>query len=159
MKRGHSLLMALVVMTLAPLPLLAQGGQGQGQGRGGMGMVSARLLVEQGSVEYLVTKAADLQLNTDQKTGLEAIGAKWAEATKESREKVKAGMPQAGQAASGDREAMMARMQELRPLMTEIAAEDTKAVEEAMKLLDETQQAKAKTLLTERAEAARPRRG
>jgi hypothetical protein len=68
-------------------------------------------------------------------------------------------MPQAGQAGGGDREAMMARMQELRPLMTEIAAEDTKAVEEAMKLLDETQQAKAKTLLTERAEAARPRRG
>jgi hypothetical protein len=147
--------MALVVMTLAPLPLLAQGGQGQGRG----GMMSARLLVEQGSVEYLVTKAADLQLNADQKTGLEAIGAKWAETTKESREKVKAGMPQAGQAGGGDREAMMARMQELRPLMTEIAAEDTKAVEEAMKLLDETQQAKAKTLLTERAEAARPRRG
>jgi Spy/CpxP family protein refolding chaperone len=155
MKQSRSLVMALAVMLLAPLPLLAQGG-GMGQGRGGMG--SARLLVEHGSVEYLVTKAADLALDDEQTAKLQTIGTAWSESTKESREKVRTELPQPGQAAGGDREAMMARFQALQPVMAALQEEDDKALAEAMKVLNDTQQAKAKELLDERRANARPRR-
>jgi hypothetical protein len=160
MKRGRSLVMALAVMMLAPLPLLAQGG-GMGQGgRGGAGgLMGARLLLDQGSVEFLVTKAADLTLDADQTKKLQTIGAAWAEATKESRETVRKEMPQPGQGmGGGDRDAMMARFQAIMPLVAKIQEEDEKSLEEANKLLNESQQAKAKQLLEERREAARPRR-
>jgi hypothetical protein len=153
MKRGKTLLTALAVSMLAPLPLLAQTAD-QPQRRGGM--MAARLLVEQGSVEYLVTKATDLQLKADQTTQLEAIGVKWAEATKGSREQIGAAMPQPGQ--TPDREAMMQRMQELRPVMEKLREDDQAALDEALKLLDAAQQTKAKALLEERAQNARPRR-
>src|SRR5690606_16207557 len=97
MTRSRTVLMALALTMLAPLPLLAQGGPPQGRG----GMMGARLLLEQGSVEYLVTKAADLQLGDAEKKQLETIGAKWAETTKASRDSIRASMPQQGQ--GGDR--------------------------------------------------------
>ncbi|HEX6134216.1 MAG TPA: hypothetical protein VFZ24_09635 [Longimicrobiales bacterium] len=154
MKRNRTLLLALAISALAPLPLLAQSGPPQGGRAGAMG---ARLLLEQGSVEYLVTKAADLQLSSEQTTRLQAIGAKWAESTKTSREQIRAGMPQRGQ--GGDREAMMQRMQELQPLMQKLREDDQKSLDEALQLLGEEQQTKAKALLDERARNARPRRG
>ncbi|HEX6307568.1 MAG TPA: hypothetical protein VFZ69_05230 [Longimicrobiales bacterium] len=154
MKRNRSLLLALTMSVLAPLPLLAQSGPPPG-GRGGA--MTARLLLEQGSVEYLVAKAADLQLTAEQTAQLQAIGSKWAEATKQSREQIRAEMPQRGQ--GGDREAMMQRMQELRPRMEKLREEDQKALDEALGLLGAEQQTKAKALLEERAQNARPRRG
>jgi Spy/CpxP family protein refolding chaperone len=157
MKHGRSFTIALAVSLLAPLPLLAQGG---GQGRGGMGgMMSARLLVEQGSVEYLVTKAADLELTADQTTQLESIGAKWAEATKESREQIRSMLPQPGQRMGGDRDAMMQRMRQMQPLAQKLNEDDEEALVEALALLDDAQQTKAKALLEERRQSARPRRG
>ncbi|MBR9989467.1 MAG: hypothetical protein KFH98_06910 [Gemmatimonadetes bacterium] len=158
MKHGRSLAMALAVSLLAPLPLLAQGG---GQGRGGMGgAMSARLLVEQGSVEYLVTKSAELELTADQTKQLETIGAKWAASTKEPREQLKGMLPQQGQAmGDGNREAAMQRLQAMRPLAEKLNEDDQKALAEALALLAEPQQARAKTLLEERARDARPRRG
>jgi Spy/CpxP family protein refolding chaperone len=155
MKKVYALVVALAVMMLAPLPLVAQGG-GMGQGRGGMG--AARLLLEQGSVEYLVTKAADLALDAEQTASLQMIGADWAESTKESREKARKELPQPGQAGGGDREAMRARIQALQPVMAALQEQDEKALAEAMKVLNETQQTKAKQLLDERRENARPRR-
>lgn len=157
MKNGRSLAAALAISMLAPLPLLAQGG-GQGS-RGGMGAMSARLLVEQGSVEYLVTKAADLELTPGQTTQLEAIGRKWAASTTDSRAEIRGILPQPGQAAATDREARMQRMQALRPLVEKLAEEDTKALNEALALLDEAQRTKVKALLDERLQNARPRRG
>lgn len=158
MKHGRTLAMALAVTMLAPLPLLAQGG---GQARGGMGGgMSARLLVDQGSVEYLVTKATDLELTADQTAKLEVIGAKWAESTKDSREQLKGMLPQPGQgqAMGGDREAARQRMQAMRPLAEKLTEADEKALAEALALLAEPQQARAKSLLEERAMEARPRR-
>lgn len=151
-------MMALAVSALVPLPLLAQGG-GQGGQPGRGGMMAARALVEQGSVEFLVSKAAELSIGDAQKAQLQAIATRWAETVKEPREQVKAGMPQAGQPQGGDREAMMARMQTLRPHMQKLVDEDAKALEAAMKLLDDTQRVAAKTLLDERAASMRPRRG
>jgi hypothetical protein len=158
MNRGRSLITALIVMLLAPLPLLAQQGGGQGRGMGG-GMGGARLLLEQGSVEFLVTKAADLKLTDEQSAGLKAIGEKWAEATKEERTKIRAELPQPGRGAGagGDRQAMMQRLQAVQPLMEKVRAEDEKAVAEALKLLDETQQASAKKILEERRPPQPPR--
>lgn len=158
MKHGRSLTMALAVSLLAPLPLLAQGGGQGGRGPAG-GVMSARLLVEQGSVEYLVTKAADLELTSDQTKQLEAIGAKWSEATKESREQIRGMMPQPGQAAGGDREAAMQRLQQMRPIAEKLDEEDRKALGEALALLNDAQQTRAKALLDERRQNARPRRG
>ncbi|MGH7448924.1 MAG: hypothetical protein ACRELT_15235, partial [Longimicrobiales bacterium] len=147
MKHGRSLVMVLAVSMLAPLPLLAQGG-GQGQTRPGMrGAMSARLLVDQGSVEYLVTKAADLGLTADQSNGLESIGAKWAASTQESRAQIRTLLPQRGQATGSDRDAMMQRMQQVRPLAEKLTADDQASLAEALKLLDETQQEKARALL------------
>jgi Spy/CpxP family protein refolding chaperone len=147
---------ALAVTLLAPLPLLAQGGA---QGRGAMGgVMSARLLIDQGSVEYLVTRAADLTLNEDQRTQLEAIAVKWADDTKESRERIKGMLPQRGQAAGGDREAMMQRLEQVSPLAEKLTEDDQKALDEAVKVLDDAQREKAKALLDERRQNARPRR-
>lgn len=159
MKNGRSLVLALAVLVLAPLPLLAQGG-GQG-GRGGMGggAMSARLLIDQGSVEYLATKAGDLALTAEQKAGLEAIGVRWSAATKESREEIRTRLPQPGQAAGGNREEMMQRLQEMRPFAEKVDEEDRKALAEALTLLNEEQQTKAKALLDERRQNARQRRG
>lgn len=155
MKRTRSLGIALAVTMLAPFPLLAQNGSQGGR----TGAMSARLLVEMGSVEYLVTKAEELKLNGDQKTRLEAIGAAWAEATKATREEIRGMLPQRGQAGSRDREAMRERMQAMRPLAEKLAEEDRKSLDEAVKLLDATQQETVKTLLDERRQSARPRRG
>jgi hypothetical protein len=151
MKHSRSIMLAMAVTLLAPLPLLAQAG-----GRGGMGGpgMAGRGLVEQGSVEFLVTKAEELGLAAEQKEGLAAIGAKWAEETKPSREKIRAEMPTQGM--GGDRQAMMQRLQAIRPLLQELQAEDEKAVAEAMKLLTEAQQATAKKLLEERLTQRRP---
>ncbi|HSK20766.1 MAG TPA: hypothetical protein VK912_16555 [Longimicrobiales bacterium] len=159
MKNGRSLALALAVFVLAPLPLLAQGG-GQG-GRGGMGggAMSARLLIDQGSVEYLVTKADHLGLTAEQKTGLEAIGARWSATTKESREQIRTRLPQPGQAAGGNREEMMQRLQEMRPFAEKVDEEDRKSLAGALALLNEEQQTKAKALIEERRQNARPRRG
>ena len=155
MKNRRQLVIALAVTLLAPLPLLAQGGA---QGRGAMGgVMSARLLIDQGSVEYLVTRAADLTLNEDQRTQLEAIAVKWADATRESREQIKGMLPQRGQAA-GDREAMMQRLEQARPLAEKLTEDDQKALDEALKVLDDAQREKAKALLDERRQNARPRR-
>lgn len=164
MRRVQSFVVALAVLALVPMPLLAQGG-GQGRGMGGPGgpggLMAARMLLDEGSVEFLAGKATELQLTAEQTTQLKTIGAAWSEATKESREKVRAALPQPGQGmgAGGDRQAMMQRMQDLQPVMQKLQEDDGKSVEEAMKVLTEPQQARAKTLLEERAESMRPRRG
>jgi Spy/CpxP family protein refolding chaperone len=156
MMNRRQLVIALAVTMLAPLPLLAQGGT---QGRGGMGgVMSARLLVDQGSVEYLVTRAEDLTLNESQRTQLEAIAVKWTAATRESREQIRGMLPQRGQ-AGGDREAMRQRLEQVRPLAEKLTEDDQKALDEAVKLLDDAQREKAKALLDERRQNARPRRG
>jgi Spy/CpxP family protein refolding chaperone len=156
MKNRRQLVIALAITLLAPLPLLAQGGA---QGRGAMGgVMSARLLIDQGSVEYLVTRAADLTLNEDQRTQLEAIAVKWADATRDSREQIKGMLPQRGQAAGADREAMMQRLEQARPLAEKLTEDDQKALDEALKVLDDAQREKAKALLDERRQNARPRR-
>ena len=156
MKHGRTLALALTVSLLAPLPLPAQGGRQER--RGGMGAMSARLLIEQGSVEYLVTKAADIQLTADQTKQFEAIGSKWALETREARERIAAMLPQRSQGTGTDREAMMQRMQEARPLMEKLAADDRAALDSALQLLGEEQRTRARALLEERAQSARPRR-
>lgn len=156
MKTRRQLVIALAVTMLAPLPLLAQGGT---QGRGAMaGIMSSRLLVDQGSVEYLVTRAADLTLNDDQRTQLQAIAVKWADATRDAREQIKGTLPRRGQ-AGGDREAMRQRLEQVRPLAEKLTEDDQKALDEAVLLLDDAQREKAKALLEERRQNARPRRG
>ncbi|MEX1181780.1 MAG: hypothetical protein WEF86_00995 [Gemmatimonadota bacterium] len=156
--KGNRFFLVAIMLLAAPLPLFAQGG-GAGGGRGGM--MSSRALLEQGSVEYLVTHAAHLQLSAEQTSGLQTIGAAWSAATKESREQVSASMPARaqGEAAAGNREAMMQRMQELRPVLQKLTEDDQKALDEALALLSDPQKAEARKLLEERAAAMRPRRG
>jgi hypothetical protein len=50
-------------------------------------------------------------------------------------------------------------MQELMPVMQKLVDDDATALEAAMKLLSEAQQATARRLLDERRESMRPRRG
>jgi hypothetical protein len=164
MKRARSLMVALAVLALVPMPLLAQGG---GQRQGGMGggpgggLMAARALLDEGSVEFLVGKAAELELTADQSASLKLIGTAWSESTKESRARIRAVLPQPGQGmgAGGDRQAMMQQLQALQPEMQKLQEDDEMALEEAMQLLAEPQQARAKQLLAERAERMRPRRG
>jgi hypothetical protein len=162
--RGRSLTMAMTLLLLAPLQLMAQaGGQGRGAGQQGPGgaLMTARTLLEHGSVEYLADKAADLQLTVEQAQALKAIGASWSEETKSSRSRIQAVMPAQGQpmGGGGDRQALMMQMQELMPVMQKLVDDDGKALGEAMKLLSEPQQATARRLLDERRESMRPRRG
>jgi hypothetical protein len=152
--RSRSIIMALVVMLVAPLPLLAQQGGGQRGGMGG-GALAARALLEQGSVEFIATKAAELKLTEEQTTALKVIGAKWSEETKDARAKIAAELPQAGGMGGGDREALMQRFQALQPLFMQLQESDEKAMAEAMKHLNETQQATAKKLVEERRAAPR----
>jgi hypothetical protein len=153
--RSRSIIMALVVMLVAPLPLLAQQGGGQRGGMGG-GALAARVLLEQGSVEFIASKAAELKLTEEQATALTAIGARWTEETKASRAKIAAGMPQAGDMGGmggmggGNREALMQRFQALAPMMQKLQEDDATAMAEAMKLLDETQQVAARRMVDER---------
>jgi hypothetical protein len=157
MKCGR-IALTLALTMLAPLPALAQGGT-QGQGRGMGGAMAARLLVDQGSVEYLVTKSEDLKLTADQTKRLEVIGAAYSASTRESREQIRSMLPQPGQAAGGDREAMMQRMQQVRPLADKLIEDDQKSLDEAILPLDDAQKEKVKALLDERRQNARPRRG
>jgi hypothetical protein len=167
MMRGRSLISAMAVLLLAPLSLAAQvGGQGRAMGQGGPlgGLMMARALVEQGSVEFLVSKAAELQLTAEQTQALQAIGTAWAEETKAPREQIRAVLPQGGAmaggaGAAGDRQALMQRLQEIAPVAQKLQEDDQTALAEALKALDETQQATAKKLLEERQESMRPRRG
>jgi hypothetical protein len=150
--RSRSIIMAVVVMLVAPLPLLAQ----QGGQRGGMGggVMAARALLEQGSVEFIASKAAELKLTEEQTAALQVIGARWSEDTKDSRAKITAELPQAGGMGSGmgagGREALMQRFQALAPVMQKLQEDDAKAMAEAMKLLDESQQATAAKMVEER---------
>jgi hypothetical protein len=151
--RSRSIIMALVVMLVAPLPLLAQQGGGQRGGMGGAAM-AARALLEHGSVEFIASKAAELKLTEEQTTALKVIGAKWSEETKDARAKIAAELPQGGAMGGGmgggDREALMQRMQALTPVMQKLQDDDAKALAEAMKLLDESQQAAAAKMVEER---------
>lgn len=162
MKRMRILTIAAAIVLLAPMQLMAQGGgQGRGMGGGGMGggMGGMRAMLEQGSVEFLVTKAADLKLTDEQATTLKAIGEQWAAATKDDRAKIRAEMPQPGQGmggGGGDRQAMMQRFQALQPVMEKVRDADQKAVAEAMKVLQEEQQAAARKMLEERSQPRRP---
>jgi hypothetical protein len=67
MMRTRSLRVALVIALLAPAAAFAQqGGQGRGgMGQGGMGgMMAARNLVEQGNVEFLLTRTCNSPPNS-----------------------------------------------------------------------------------------------
>jgi hypothetical protein len=166
MARTRTLVAALALTLLVPAMASAQ--QGGGMGRGGMGgqgmggMMAARNLVEQGSVEFLVSKAADLRLTEEQSTALKAIAAKWAEDNKEPREQLRPLMPQQGQGmgggmgGGGDMQAMRARFEQMMPLMQKLVETDEKAMEEALKHLDETQQATSRRLIQERNQPRRP---
>jgi hypothetical protein len=166
MTLNRSLIMALLIVVAAPMPALAQGGQGgqgRGMGQGGMGgLMAARALLDQGSVEYLAEHAAALQLEAAQTAALKAIGVKWAADTKESRDRVRAVLPAPGpgtgqgQGMGGDRQAMMQQTQTLLPVMVKLQEDDVAALEEAMSLLSESQQAAARKLLEDR--TARMRR-
>jgi hypothetical protein len=162
---GRPATIAIALLLLAPLQLMAQtGGQGRGAGQQGPGgpLMTARTLLEHGSVEHLVEKAADLQLTAEQVQTLQQIGAAWSEETKSSRTRIQAVMPAPGRPAGGgggDRQAMMMQVQELMPVMQKLVDDDARALEEAMKLLSETQQTTAHRLLEERRESMRPRRG
>jgi hypothetical protein len=161
MIRTRSFVIALAVVLLAPLPAFAQGG-GQGQGRpggmGGMGgIAAARALLEHGSVEFLVSKAAELQLTAEQTASLKEIGAKWSAETKPARDRMLAELPQPGQGmGGGDREATMQRFQAIMPLMQQLQQEDRKSLDAAMPLLSEAQQAVARRLIEERIPQRRP---
>jgi hypothetical protein len=163
MMRVRPLTIALAVLLLAPLQVIAQaGGQGGGMGQQGPGgaLMTARTLLEHGSVEFLTGKAADLQLTDAQALALATIGAKWSEDTKASRSRIQAVMPAPGQPmGGGDRQGLMQQMQELMPVMQKLVEEDEKALGEAMKSLSDAQQATARRLLDERRESMRPRRG
>jgi hypothetical protein len=152
--------LAFATALLAPLPAAAQGG-GQGQGRpGGMGgLMAARALLEQGSVEFLAARSAELRLTAGQTAALAAIGEKWAGETKPARDRIRAELPVPGQAPTGDRQAMMERLQALAPVMQQLQEEDRRTLAEAMELLDEAQQAAARKLLEERTAPRRPAAG
>jgi hypothetical protein len=161
---GRPVRIAIALLLLAPLQLMAQtGGQGRGAGQQGPGgaLMTARTILEHGSVEHLLEKAADLQLTAAQAQTLQQIGAAWSEETKASRTRIQAVMPAPGQPAGGggDRQAMMMQLQELMPVMQKLVDDDATALEAAMKLLSEAQQATARRLLDERRESMRPRRG
>lgn len=155
----------IALALLLPLPALAQG---PGGGRGG-GMGAAFVLVEQGSVEYLTTRAEDLGLSDAQVTRLTAIAAEFDERTGEQRERIRANMPQrmggprggggGGARGGGGRGEMMQRMQELQPLFQSLLEEDRTSTEKAMEVLDEAQRTVANRLLAERTPQGRGRGG
>jgi hypothetical protein len=159
MMRVRTFTVVLAVLLLAPVQLVAQqrGGMGQ-QGPGG-GLMAARAVLDQGSVEYLATKASDLQLTDAQAGTLKAIGEQWARDTKAARDQIRGVLPAPGQPPAGDRQAMMQQMMALMPVMQKLVEDDEKAVTEAMKALSEEQQAAAKKLLEERRDSMRMRRG
>jgi hypothetical protein len=53
---------------------------------------------------------------------------------------------------------MMQRLEQARPLAEKLTEDDQKALDEALKVLDDAQREKAKALLDERRQNARPRR-
>ena len=165
--RTRTLVLALAVAALVPTSAFAQQGGGQGgMGRGGMGgqgmagLMAARNLVEQGNVAFLAGRS-EMQLTAEQSAALRVIAERWDAETKEAREQVRPLLPQPGQAGpggmgGGDRQAMMQRFQEMAGVIQKLVEDDRKAVDEAMKHLNETQQATARRLLEERNQPRRP---
>jgi hypothetical protein len=161
MMRTRSLAVALVIALLAPAAAFGQGGQGRGgMGQGGQGgLMAARNLVEQGNVEFLLTKAADLQFTAEQSAALKVIADKFTADTKEPREQLSAVLAQFGQGmggGGGDMQAMRGRIEQIMPMAMKLAEDDQKAVEEAMKHLNDGQKAKARQLIEERNRPRRP---
>jgi hypothetical protein len=165
MVRTRALVAALVMSLVVPAAAFAQqGGMGRGQGGQGMGgqggIMAARNLVEQGNVEFLLGKATDLKLTEEQKAALKVVADKWTAETKEARDQVRPLMPQQGQGmggmGGGDMQAMRARLEQMMPLMQNLVETDQKAMEEAMKHLDDSQKAASRTLVQERNRPRRP---
>jgi hypothetical protein len=164
MMRSRSFIVALAVLVLAPVAASAQQG---GMGRGGMGqgmggLMAARNLVEQGSVEFLLSKGTELQLTAEQSAALKTIADKWTADTKAPREQLAPMLPAGGQAVAamgaggGDMQALRQRFEQMAPVMQKLVEDDQKAVADALKHLGETQQAAARRLLEERNQPRRP---
>ena len=109
--------------------------------------------LDEGSVQYLVTKGADLQLTRDQVVRLNAIGRQWSEATQASRQALRTALQRAGQQVPRrdvDRQELQAQLQQILPHAMLVQQEDVKAFEEAMRVLQPAQQRRAKALIEAR---------
>jgi hypothetical protein len=163
--RRRSLTVAFALALLVPAAAFAQQGGG---GRGGMGggqamggLMAARNLMEQGNVEFLMSKAADLQLTAEQSTSLKVIAEKWTADTKEARDQVRPVLGQAqggmgGMGGGGDMQAMRARLEQMAPHVQKMVDADRAAMDEAMKLLNDTQKESARRMVEQRNQPRRP---
>jgi hypothetical protein len=92
------------------------------------------------------------------------VAEKFAADTREPREQLRAALPQPGQGmgmgggggGGGDMQAMRARMEQLMPLVMKLVEDDRKAVDEAMKQLNDGQKEKARQFIEERNRPRRP---
>lgn len=153
MKHGYAIGLALALL-LGPTAL-----QGQVRDeRDAMAQLQEAIRVglaalDQGSVQYLVTKRSELQLTADQVAKLTAIGRRWSEATQASRDALRSAVGQAGQQMQrreGDRQQLQAQFQRILPHAMLVQQEDMKAFEEAMRLLQPEQQRRSKALIEAR---------
>ena len=86
---GSRTILGVAAALLLPLSLVAQA---PGGGRSG-GFAAARLLLDQGSAEFLASKAAELTLTDRQEVQLTELATKFKDATNSERERLAAILP------------------------------------------------------------------
>lgn len=154
--RRTTTFLAVAATLVSVAPAFAQGGGG---GRMGRGMMRP----PENSVTWIISKKADFNGTDEQIKALELVAKKLDDDTKELRDQILKALPPEGtnvrEMPDAERQALMAKLQEVRPAREEFNKRDAAAVEEALKLLKEEQQVTVKTLLEERAAAGRGRRG
>jgi hypothetical protein len=144
--RARILLFALAALLL-PLPALAQDTTRPNP--------MDRILLRNSSIDFLLSKSTELALTPDLTAKLTALDARFEEKAKPIRAQIQAQLPQD---MGGDREAMRAAMQQVRPLTQQLRDLDQQFVGDAVKLLGADQQAAANRLLEERRAMRGPRR-
>ena len=165
----HRWIVACVLgLALSPLSLAAQQQQQQRANQGPPQMAEIMQAVtlglsmlDEGNVQYLLARDKELGLTDDQYAKMREIGIRWLRATRASRDTLRATLQTDPQTVRNmQQQDMRARMQQLMPHGILLVTEDSKALEEAFKLLQPAQQTKAKALLQQRVESVKSiRRG
>ena len=153
MKNRYALALSLALL-MVPGAVQAQGREQRDPMAQVQDAIRAGLAaLDEGSVQYLVTKGADLQLTRDQVVRLNAIGRQWSEATQASRQALRTALQRVGQQAPRrdvDRQELQAQLQQILPHAMLVQQEDVKAFEEALRVLQPAQQRRAKALIEAR---------
>lgn len=140
------ILFSLAGLLLAPIPLLAQ----RPGGTGGPGSGPAIQMLQRNPIEAIVDARAELGLTEEQVARLEPVRARLLEQNRENLARIDSLLQSTPRAASGNREAMQAVMERVRPLRQKVQENNQAALQEIRPHLSTAQWEKVTEMLRPR---------